>query len=152
MTRRRRSPSVTIHVNPERPIEPLLEDTVISAAVEVLAREWGKAAEVSITFDGDGLLKALNRNYLGKDSSTDVIAFNLSGESDFLIGDIYISVDRAEEQARRYDILLEEELLRLELHGVLHLLGYDHETDDGEMWERQEFWLGRLTGGSQPCR
>lgn len=98
-------------------------------------------AELSITFVGQLLIRRLNREYLGHDRVTDVIAFNLSepGESPFL-GDIYICVPRARQQARWYGSGAEEELARLCAHGTLHLLGFDHEETEqaGQMNELQE--------------
>jgi len=101
---------------------------------------------VGVTFAGDGCLRDLNREFLGRDEPTDVIAFNLSSGDDDLVGDVYISVDRAADQARGLGIDLEEELLRLELHGLLHLVGYDHTGEDDAMWKVQEDWLRRLIG------
>ena len=123
---------------------PLKGDKARRIAEEILRREWGKGAEVSITFDGDDRLRTLNREYLGRDRPTDVIAFDLSRGDNSLIGDIYISIDRAKEQASAYGVPLEEELLRLELHGILHLIGYDHDGDRGNLWDVQESWLKRL--------
>jgi probable rRNA maturation factor len=152
MERRGTGPPVTVHVNLVRAIDPLKPDEARDAAIRVLAREWENGGEVSITFDGDERLRELNREYLGRRGSTDVIAFDLSGDDGSLVGDIYISVDRAAEQADEHGIPREEELLRLEVHGILHLVGYDHETDEGEMWARQERWVDRLTGRKGPCR
>lgn len=107
---------------------------------------------MSITFDDDARLAELNREYLGRTGPTDVIAFDLSGKDAGLVGDVYISVDRAAAQAEEHGVPRKEELLRLEVHGILHLLGYDHERDEGEMWARQEGWVERLSGRAKPCR
>jgi len=82
---------------------------------------------LSITFVGDEDMTRLNRNSLGREGSTDVISFDLSEEGlpYEKVGDIYISVDRARENSRRFDVSHSEELLRLVVHGTLHLLGYD---------------------------
>jgi probable rRNA maturation factor len=74
----------------------------------------------------------LNRRYRRKDRSTDVLAFP-AGDGEGLLGDIVISVPYAARQARRRREPVPRELDRLLLHGYLHLLGYDHETDDGQM-------------------
>jgi probable rRNA maturation factor len=87
--------------------------------------------EVSVLFCGDRRMRTLNRRYRRKDRSTDVLAFP-AGDGG-LLGDIVISVPYATRQARRRREPLPRELDRLLLHGYLHLLGYDHETDDGQM-------------------
>jgi len=90
------------------------------------------AREVSVLFCGDRRIRTLNRRYRRKDRPTDVLAFP-AGSGEGLLGDIVISVPYAARQARRHQESVPKELDRLLLHGYLHLLGYDHETDDGEM-------------------
>ncbi len=135
---------MTVHVNTIRSIDPIRKRRAEEVARLVLLEEWKGAGEISITFDGDDCLRNLNREFLGKDEPTDVIAFNLSQDEEYLIGDVYISVDRAAEQAGDHGVEFGEELLRLEFHGILHLVGYDHDGDDDSMWKRQEEWLDRL--------
>jgi probable rRNA maturation factor len=88
-------------------------------------------AELSVLFCGDARMRRLNRVYRGKDRSTDVLAFPAG--SGALLGDIVVSVPYASRQARRRGERPSREIDRLLLHGYLHLLGYDHETDTGEM-------------------
>ncbi len=88
--------------------------------------------EVSVLFCGDRRMRSLNRRYRRKDRSTDVLAFPAS-DGGGLLGDIVISVPYAARQARRLREPVPREIDRLLLHGYLHLLGYDHETDDGQM-------------------
>jgi probable rRNA maturation factor len=87
--------------------------------------------EVSVYFCGDRRMRTLNRRYRRKDRPTDVLSFP-AGEGT-LLGDIVISVPYAARQARRRRERPSAELDRLLLHGYLHLLGYDHETDQGQM-------------------
>jgi probable rRNA maturation factor len=89
-------------------------------------------------------MRALNRDFRGFDKPTDVLSFRTSrkGGSEGYLGDIVISVETADRQARRLRSTLPRELEILALHGFLHLLGYDHETDDGEM-RRIEYRLRR---------
>jgi probable rRNA maturation factor len=87
--------------------------------------------EVSVLFCGDGAIRTLNRRYRRVDAPTDVLAF--PAESRGLLGDIVISVPYASRQARRRGEAPAREIDRLLLHGLLHLSGYDHETDGGEM-------------------
>jgi len=91
-------------------------------------------ADVTVTFTDDATIHELNRDYRHVDRPTDVLAFALtegepesaSEETEEVLGDVVISLDRAAVQARRYRRTLERELLKLTAHGVLHLLGYDH--------------------------
>jgi len=115
---------------------------------------------------GKHKIKSLNREYLGRSGVTDVICFNLSEQDRIdsegpLLGDIYICLTRAREQAKELGLPLEEELIRLAAHGVLHLLGYDHENekDARRMFKLQEEAVGKhyppaglLGSGSQSGR
>jgi probable rRNA maturation factor len=78
-------------------------------------------------------MRSLNRRYRGKDRATDVLAFPAGPGTDGFLGDIVISVPYAAREARRRADTREREIDRLLLHGFLHLMGYDHETDAGEM-------------------
>ncbi len=98
--------------------------------------------ELSVLFCGDARMRALNRHYRGKDRPTDVLAFPGGGGA---LGDIVISLPYASREARRRGQGRAEELDRLLLHGYLHLLGYDHEVDDGQM-DRLEARLRRRLG------
>lgn len=94
-----------------------------------------KRVALSILLCGDARMRALNREWLGMDVPTDVLSFS-SGERDFL-GDVVIDVPYAARQARRRGHSLKREVQILLAHGLLHLLGYDHERDDGAMFRRQ---------------
>jgi probable rRNA maturation factor len=99
---------------------------------------------MSVVLAGDRLVRRLNREYRGRDRSTDVLAFPGAGGREGL-GDVVISVPMAERNARREGHTLLQELDILALHGLLHLLGYDHERDDGAM-NRLELRLRRQLG------
>jgi probable rRNA maturation factor len=90
-------------------------------------------SEVSVLFCADGRMRALNRRYRGRDRSTDVLAFPAGNSGADFLGDIVISVPYAAREARRRREPKSREIDRLLVHGLLHLMGYDHETDDGEM-------------------
>jgi len=123
---------------------------VREAAVAVLKAERATDAMVSITFVGRAAMSELNRRYLGHHGPTDVISFGLGrlGKRGAVIGDVYICADIARENARRQVVPPGEELLRLVIHGTLHVLGHDHPTGDGRtaspMWRRQERILARV--------
>ena len=110
---------------------------VLTAAARALKVE----GEVSLVLTGDRSLRALNARYRGQDKPTDVLSFPAGGGEGGL-GDIVISVETAERNARAGGRTLPRELDVLALHGFLHVLGYDHETDDGTM-DRLEARLRR---------
>jgi probable rRNA maturation factor len=91
---------------------------------------------------GDAELRLLNLRFRGKDAATDVLSFP-SGEKD-PIGDIAISLGRARAQARERGHTIENEICILMLHGVLHLLGMDHESDNGRMARAELRWQRTL--------
>lgn len=106
-------------------------------------------AELSVNIVNDRTIQQLNNNYRQVNEPTDVLAFpmhdyetyeKLDTDLPFLLGDLIISIDRAKEQAKDYGHSLERELGFLIVHGLLHLLGYDHLTDEDEaiMFSRQE--------------
>ena len=100
--------------------------------LEDAARSLGVSGEVALVLTRDPALRELNARYRGKDEPTDVLSFPGPGGSAGL-GDIVVSIDTAERNARRLGRTLQRELDVLALHGFLHVLGYDHETDDGTM-------------------
>jgi probable rRNA maturation factor len=123
---------------------------VREAAVAALEAERVKDAMISVAFVGRAAISALNRRYLGHHGPTDVISFGLGriGKSGAVVGDIYICPDVARANARTQKISAGEELLRLVIHGTLHVLGHEHD-EDGErtasaMWRKQERILARV--------
>ena len=115
-------------------------------AAAVLSGER-RRAELSVSFVGRTTMRALNREHKGKDRPTDVLAFSLSQPGNHLVGDIYICPAVAREQAERLGLSPRQELARLVVHGVLHVLGHDHpegpEREQSPMWRRQERYLRR---------
>jgi probable rRNA maturation factor len=106
---------------------------------------------LSIHCIGDTRMRRLNRQYRGKDSTTDVLTFRLhEGENAFAsayeLGDIFISVPQIKRQSRRLSISMREEFIRMLIHGTLHILGYDHhrESDARIMFRLQEKILSQL--------
>ena len=135
-------------------------------AERVLRAEGARDAALSVTFVGRRRIRTLNRAWLGHDRVTDVIAFNLQGAPAHsrtaarsgppvrpsarppVVGDIYICPEVAAASARRHGVSRREELRRLVIHGVLHVLGYDHprgaDRAGSPMWRRQERHLARF--------
>lgn len=123
----------------------LLERAVRAA----LAEEAVASAELSVTLLDDDSIQALNRQYLDRDRPTDVIAFSL--DDDATLGDVYLGAERAREQASEAGIEVGEELVRLAVHGTLHVLGYDHpdgpERLESPMFVVQERLVARVLSG-----
>lgn len=123
---------------------------VKAATLATLKAERVKDAMVSITFVGPAAISELNRRYLGHRGATDVISFGLDrpGKHGAVIGDIYICPQVARENAKRGGVSMGEEMLRLVVHGVLHVLGHDHPSGASRtaspMWRRQERILARV--------
>jgi rRNA maturation RNase YbeY len=135
----------------------IAERAVRELAATLIEAEGSAADEVGVVFIEDEYSRELNRRYRGKDTPTDVLAFPLSGDpetgpEDRHLGEVYINVDRAAAQAAEHGATLSEEIARLLVHGLLHLLGYDHEASAAEkrrMREREEKHLrvhSRLAG------
>jgi probable rRNA maturation factor len=126
---------------------PLPAETAARAVQEVLRRER-RAALISLTFVGRDRMGALNRRYKGKPGATDVLAFALPGPDGVLVGDVYVCPWYARREAKRHRVPLREELVRLIVHGTLHVLGWDHPDDDSRnrspMWRRQERYVAAL--------
>ncbi|HSI71120.1 MAG TPA: rRNA maturation RNase YbeY [Gillisia sp.] len=95
----------------------------------VIFSEEKKLEEISYIFCDDEYLLKLNKEYLDHDTFTDIITFDYS-VGKILQGDIYISTERVEENAREYNVSFEEELRRVIIHGVLHLAGYKDKTEE----------------------
>lgn len=107
--------------------------------------------ELSVLFTDDPHMAFLNRRFLHRDGPTNVLAFPMSdghpSDEDFgMLGDIVLSVDRAIHESKECEEPLEETIYRLLLHGLLHLLGYDHEGSTGEArrMEKEQARLLRL--------
>ena len=102
----------------------------------------GRAFTCLITSDGE--LRNLNSQFLQHDYATDVLSFP-SGATEGELGDLAISADRAEAQAREFGHARMDEIRVLMLHGILHLTGMDHENDSGEMARAEQKWRAQLS-------
>jgi probable rRNA maturation factor len=122
-------------------VSPARLRRVLSGAAQALR----VSGEISLVLAGDRLLRRLNRDYRGKDRPTDVLSFPGDGGEGGL-GDVVISVETAGRNARRLGRSLLQELDVLALHGLLHVLGHDHETDDGTMDRLERRLRTRLLG------
>ena len=114
----------------------------------MILREEGcrKKGSLSVVLVDDGTIQKLNRRFLKRDRPTDVIAFPLEDGYGDVWGEVYVSVDRAQEQASEYGVSFLDELSRLIVHGVLHLVGFG-DGDEGSrkrMKEREDYYLSLL--------
>lgn len=102
-------------------------------------------SSATIAFVSDSNIRRLNRQFRGIDKATDVLSFPADDADKLNLGDIAISVETAARQAKENDLTFDEEVAQLILHGLLHLCGYDHETDNGEM-DRLEIRMRKKLG------
>lgn len=101
------------------------------------------AGEISVALLADADIRRLNREHLGHDRVTDVVAFPLWEEGEPVVGDVYVGLEQARRQAAAEGVPLAEELVRLAVHGTLHVLGWEHPEEASEreaspMYRRQE--------------
>jgi probable rRNA maturation factor len=124
----------------------------IERTVGALLEAIGKPdAALSLSFVGDAAIRRLNREHRGKDRATDVLSFPLHDPSENLLGDIVISLDTAARQAAAYDADLHTEVERLLIHGLLHVMGHDHEAPEERcLMEAEEKRLARAIGMDWP--
>jgi probable rRNA maturation factor len=135
-------------------LDPALPERLRTAAAATLRHE-GRQGDLTLVVTDDDGIQALNRDFLGIDAPTDVLAFAAqeeagpfvsAPEAGSYLGDVILSYPRAAAQAAERYQPVEQELDLLVVHGVLHLLGYDHAGPDEQatMWARQEEILGSL--------
>ena len=119
-----------------------LEHNFFKTVLDIIYKELNDdrliEREISLLLADDETIQELNKSYRNMDKPTDVLSFEI--ESDTMLGDIIISVETAKRMAVEYSISLDREIAFLFIHGILHLLGYDHETsaeDEEEMFALQ---------------
>lgn len=133
-------------------IDFYFEDVEIADFPEKKTREWvvrtilsegGKPGDISFIFCNDEYLLQLNEQYLQHDTLTDIITFDYCEETGLVSGDIFISLDRVRENAIDLNLSYEEELNRVIIHGVLHLLGYKDKApaDEALMRQKENYYL-----------
>jgi probable rRNA maturation factor len=129
---------------------PISRAAIADVVRTVLRAERAKNALISITFLDRAAIGRLNVKHLGHTGPTDVISFGFSRATprDPVVGDIYIAPDVGRANARARHVPVREEMVRLVVHGTLHILGFEHPEDEGRetsaMWLRQERFVKRL--------
>ena len=144
----------TVFIRNRQKKYPLEIPTLRGWAARLLRLQGCAGSELSLVFVNNRRIRAYNRDYRGIDKPTDVLAFpmreGVGGDlHPDLLGDVVISVETAEAEARRFGRPLEAQLLVLLIHGVLHLLGYDHTRSEAEavrMEKRERFLFLQIMG------
>ena len=123
----------------------------ISALTEIAGKICGdhsvQEGEVGFIFVETDYIIKLNQQYFEKSTATDVISFLLSDpDNSAVTGEVYVCTDTARIQAKSYSVTIENELLRLAIHGLLHVLGYDDQTtvEKTEMTQKEDFYLEQI--------
>jgi probable rRNA maturation factor len=141
MSTTRRSTSSRVEIINRQRLREIDRDRAAALSRAVLDRIGRTDAVLTVTFIRDRAMRRLNRDYRGIDGPTDVLSFAYHEEEEEApacdetshIGDVVISVETAGRYARELGLSFDREIELLVIHGALHLAGYDHETDNGEM-------------------
>ncbi|MEG6614828.1 rRNA maturation RNase YbeY [Peptococcaceae bacterium 1198_IL3148] len=131
-------PIIVNNMQTNIPVQSAWENTVDQVITKALELHQRVNSEVSVTFVDDQYIHQLNRDYRGVDRPTDVLSFAMdegeempaAPEEVHMLGDVIISLETAQRQAKEYGHTFERELAFLAVHGALHLLGYDHQTEE----------------------
>ncbi len=135
---------ITIDIDPR--FNTLNTDLIQNIVKNVIESEGSSPGEIAVIIGDDELLHGLKKEYFNKDHFTDVIAFRLNDYKETEVdGEIYISLPRAEENAESFDQPFEKEICRLVIHGGLHLLNYNDETEEEKtvMTQKENEWLSK---------
>ena len=109
-----------------------LNSIVIKWVDQVIRSHQKKTGEVFFLFCSDNYLLDMNQRFLNHDTFTDIITFNNSVDENVISGEIYISLDRVKENATKTNQTFDNELYRVLIHGILHLIGFDDKSDTDE--------------------
>lgn len=101
-------------------------------------------SEIELIFTDNANMQKINKNQRNIDKTTDVLSFPYEKMSNFPIGSIVINKELAEEKANEFKHTLDDEISLLFIHGLLHILGYDHEIDNGQMREKEAFLVKKF--------
>ncbi len=114
--------------------------------IQCVDKEGVKCGFLNFVFCSDQYVLDLNKKYLDHDYFTDILTFD-QGDAETIAGDIFISIDRAMENAVKFKVALEDEVRRLLIHGVLHLVGYKDATDEekSQMRSKEDYYLSLWT-------
>jgi rRNA maturation RNase YbeY len=124
-------------------------ERLIKWILRVVRAEGASVGIVNFIFCGDPYLKRINKQYLSHDYFTDIVTFDNATGKNIVSGDIFISVDRVRSNAGTYAVSFDDELHRVMIHGILHLLGYrdKNRKQKSEMRAREDHWLQKRFPG-----
>lgn len=114
------------------------KEVITSWIIHTIAEEKHQLSEINYIFCSDEYLHQINVDYLQHDYYTDIITFDNSEDERTVESDIFVSVERVQDNARDQGIPFEQELRRVVIHGVLHLVGYNDKTDEQQMQMREK--------------
>ncbi len=129
----------------EKPLQDFDQLQASTWIKDVIEKEKKQVGTITVIFCNDEYLMEMNQKYLEHDTFTDIITFDYSNGSSEISGDLFISTERVAENAIQLGVLFDEELHRVIIHGVLHLIGYnDKEREDIKRMRRKEdYYLQR---------
>ncbi len=123
-----------------------IEPDLVKNYIKRIVKEEKNEKDVSILFTNNDTIRKFNSKWRGKDKATDVLSFPYNDEISNVLGDIIISIEKIKEQAVEYSHSYEREFFYILTHGILHILGYDHEQEEDKkiMREKEEYYLSKL--------
>lgn len=127
--------------------EPINTSSLKKWIEQTIQLEGHPTGYLQFIFCDDAYLHQMNKQFLSHDSYTDIITFNYNDDFDGISGEMYISLDRVRDNARKYGAFLMDELHRVMIHGVLHLIGYQDESPDDQelMRSKENYYLSLLS-------
>ena len=138
---------INIKIESDPKFKELNDSAILSLISYVMGHEGISEADLSFVFANDKLLNHLKKQFFKKDHFTDVIAFRLNDYDEGNIeGEVYISLPRAKDNAKKFDQPYNKEIARLIIHGSLHLLGYKDSSkkDKKEMTKKEDIYLAKV--------
>jgi probable rRNA maturation factor len=128
-------------------IKPLKinKNSIKNSIKKLITNELMITGDISVIVCSDLFLLEINKQYLQHDYYTDIITFNYC-EGEIISGDLFISIDRVEENAKIFEIPVNHEFYRVMFHGILHLTGYNDKTEEEQriMRQKEDFYLGEV--------
>jgi len=134
---------ITIRIYNETEQKGIPRKALQTSITSVLQHFGKRNAQINIILTDDKTILEMNKKFLNHNYITDVISFDLSESEELILGEIYICLPQAERQAKEYKTTFKNELLRLAIHGILHILGFDDSTskEKKEMTRLENYFL-----------